>query len=185
MRDIEQYLVKNIGQKRYEHSLRVVETALRLAKLHNIDPEKAKIAGLLHDCAKIRDRASLLKKASSFDIINDIVLKENTELIHAHLGAEVARREFMVKDEDILNAIRYHTTGRVAMSGLEKIIFLADYIEPMRNFPGVENVRHLAELDLDLALLKAMDQTLVFLISKESLISKETIEARNYLIMEK
>lgn len=185
MRDIEQYLVKNIGQKRYEHSLRVVETALRLAKLHNIDPEKAKIAGLLHDCAKIRDRASLLKKASSFDIINDIVLKENTELIHAPLGAEVARREFMVEDEDILNAIRYHTTGRVAMSGLEKIIFLADYIEPMRNFPGVENVRHLAELDLDLALLKAMDQTLVFLISKESLISKETIEARNYLIMEK
>lgn len=181
--NIKEYLIENIGVKRYEHSLRVVETGLDLAGIYGEDPDKVRLAGLLHDCGKIRDKDLLLKKAKSFDIINDIVLRNNLELLHAPLAAEIAKKYFKVIDEDVLNAIRYHTTGRVGMSQLEKIIFLADYIEPMRNFDGVENVRLLAKEDLDLAVIKAMDQTINFLIYKGALISTATIDARNSLLI--
>lgn len=181
--DIKTYLIENIGEKRYEHSLRVVEVAIKLARLYGVDEEKAGIAGILHDCAKIRDKELLLKKSEAFGIIGDIVIEKNTELIHAPLGAEIAREVFKIEDKDILNAIRYHTTGRVGMTKLEKIIFLADYIEPMRNFAGVENVRKLVQHNLDKAVIKAMDQTINFLIYKEALISKDTIEARNDLLL--
>ena len=150
-------LLQEIGEKRYNHSLRVMETSVRLAKKYNCDIEKAKLAGLLHDCAKFPDKTYLLNLANDFDIILDDVLKYNYELIHGPLGATL----------------------------LDKIIYISDYIEPGRDFPGVEKVRSLAFDDLDGSILLAIDNTIEYLIDQKSLIHLNTIKARNYMIQEK
>lgn len=171
-----------IGEKRFNHTLGVVDTALKLSKTYNCDEEKVEIAALLHDCAKYKDRLYLLKMANDFDIILDDTMKYEMELIHGPLGAKIAKETYKIDDIDILNAIEYHSTGRENMSLLEKIIYIADYIEPGRSFPGVEEIRELAFIDLDKALLLAMDNTISFLISKRGLIHLNTINARNFMI---
>ena len=181
---IENDLIRNVGKKRLIHIQSVVSTAVSLAKNYGEDIEKVEKAAFLHDCAKYRDKNILLKKASDFGIILDVAMMHNEELIHAYLGAELARREYKIEDENILNAIRYHTTGRVNMSLLEKIIYIADYIEPLRTTPNVENVREVAYRNIDEAIVMAMDSTIRFLLEKKQLISPDTIEARNYLIIE-
>lgn len=184
-REIKEELIKDIGTKRLEHSLRVLEVAKELGKLYEVDLEKVKMAALLHDCAKLEDKNNLLKRAYEFDIILDDIMLNNRELVHAPLGAKIAEEKYNIKDKEILNAIEFHTTGRENMSLVEKIIFIADYIEPKRNFEGVQRVRELAYIDIDKSMILALDQTLNFLIDKGKLISSQTIKARNYLKIEK
>ncbi|HZK00660.1 MAG TPA: bis(5'-nucleosyl)-tetraphosphatase (symmetrical) YqeK [Tissierellaceae bacterium] len=177
---LEQLLV-DLGEDRFNHSLRVVEEAERLASKYNIDREKAVTAALLHDCAKFSDKKKILKMANYFDIIISDIMIHNKQLIHGPLGAKMAQDKYKVYDVDILNAIEFHTTGRKDMSKLEKLIYIADYIEPGRKFPGVNQVRRLAYVDLDRSILLAMDETIVFLVKNNRLISPYTIEARNQL----
>lgn len=181
---IREKLIKNIGHYRYEHSIRVMEEAEKLAKRYGYNENKASIAGLLHDCGRLLDKFEILKKAYDFDIIQKDNRVNNFPLIHAPLGAEIARREFNILDEDILNAIRYHTTGRPNMSLIDKIVYIADYIEPERNFNGLDEVRKLAYDDLDKAILKAMDNTIKYLINKGAYIHPDTINSRNFIINE-
>lgn len=183
--DIKDQLIHNIGLDRYNHSLRVVEIAIKLAKIYGEDIERTEIAALLHDCGKYLDKISLLKKANNFDIILDSVMEANMELIHAPLGSKIAEVEYGIVNKEILNAIYYHTTGRENMTLLDKIIYIADYIEPSRTFYGIDEIRRLAYVDLDKSILKALDTTIIFLINKNKLIHLNTIEARNYLIMDK
>lgn len=180
---IERQIIEDIGEKRYSHSLRVVETALKLGEIYNEDKENIKIAAKLHDCGKIRDKTQLLKMSNDFDIILDEYMKQNLELIHGYLGAKIAEKRYKVKNKEILNAIKYHTTGREDMTLLEKIIYIADYIEPGRNFDGVEEIRQMAFKDIDESIIMAMDKTIKFLIDNKNLIHRRTIEARNYLII--
>lgn len=175
-------LLKDIGEKRFNHSIRVMETALRLAEKYNCDIKQVKIAALLHDCAKYLDKLYLLKMANDFDIILDNVMRETPELIHGPLGAKIAEKEYNIKDIDILNAIEFHTTGRENMTLLDKIIYISDYVEPGRNFPGVGEVRDLAFNNLNDSILLAMNNTIRFLVDQNSLIHLNTIRARNYLI---
>lgn len=175
-------IIEAIGEKRYEHSIRVMETAIDLARKYNVDVKKAKLAGYYHDCAKYQDESILLKRAGHFDIIKDNIMRDNIELVHAPLGRKVAEEDYGIEDEEVLRAIEYHTTGNNNMSDLEKIIYLADYIEPYRNFPGVETVRELAFENLDKAMLYALDNTIKFLMIKGKLISIITIEARNEIL---
>lgn len=177
---LEQLLV-DLGEDRFNHSLRVVEEAERLASKYNIDREKAVTAALLHDCAKFSDKKKILKMANYFDIIISDIMIHNKQLIHGPLGAKMAQDKYKVYDVDILNAIEFHTTGRKDMSKLEKLIYIADYIEAGRKFPGVNQVRRLAYVDLDRSILLAMDETIVFLVKNNRLISPYTIEARNQL----
>lgn len=179
---IKDYLIENIGESRYLHSIRVRKTAEKLAAIFNYDHKKASIAGLLHDCGKLRDESHLLKMSFEFDIILNSVFEKNTSLLHGPLGSEIAKRIFGIEDEDILNSIKYHTTGRPNMTILEKIIYIADYTEPNRAFPGVEDIRNLALKDLDAALLKTMDNTIKYIIDKGWIIHYDTINARNYLV---
>lgn len=176
-------LIKDIGIDRYNHTLRVVDTTLELAKIYKVNEDKAKIAALFHDCGKLSDETNLLKRASDFGIILDNIMENNRELIHGPLGAKIAEKDYNIKDKEILNAIYYHTTGRENMTALDKIIYIADYIEPYRNFPGVKEVRELAYKDLDNSVLLAIDNTLRFLMGKGSLIHVDTIKARNDLIL--
>lgn len=178
-------LKEDIGIYRYEHSLRVMEKSVELARIYNVSNEKAAVAGLLHDCGKLKGGTNLLKLAENFDIILDGMTKSNNELIHSVLGAVIAEREYGIEDEDILNAIRFHTTGRENMSLLEKIIYVADMIEPGRSFEGVENIRKLAFVDLDEALILSIDNTLKFVIEQKKLIHLDSVRARNQLLIQK
>ncbi len=177
-------LKKDIGMERYEHTLRVAETSKKLARKYGADEEKANIAALLHDCGKFQDKKNLLKVTDDFDIILDNVMKFNKHLIHGPLGAEIAKRTYDVHDEEILNAVYYHTTGRENMSLLEKVIYIADYIEPGRDFKGLEEVRNLVDVDLNNALLLAMDNTIKYVIEKGYLLHLDTVKARNSIKLE-
>ncbi len=180
--NIKQLLKSSLTHKRYQHSLAVQATAVGLAKKYNCSIDKASIAGLIHDCAKDLPLEELLNYVERFGIILDSVTKKQTELIHAVVGAELARREFGIHDQEILDAIRYHTTGRNNMMLLEKIIYLADYIEPNRKFPGVDDLRNVALSNLDKATLMATNQTISYIIFQNKLIHHDTISARNSLL---
>ena len=175
-------LRKMISEERYLHSLGVADTAAELAERWGASVEKARIAGLMHDCGKSPSKNILLKRVLEFGIVMDEIEQSEPQLLHGHVSAELALREFGIDDQEILSSIRYHTTGRVSMSLLEKIIYLADYIEPGRDFPGVDELRELAGQDLDMAVLRAMDLTLIHVIRRGLLIHPRTVAARNWLI---
>ena len=183
IKEIQIKLIKDIGKKRFEHSLRVVETAKKLAETYGIDEKKAYLAGLIHDCAKYNEEAYISKYNIDFSIYPVSSIKD--PVLHSFLGAEVAKKVYNIYDRDILKAIEYHTTGRPAMSELEKIIFTADAIEPARDFEGIEDIRNLAFENLNEAILNLLDTNIIFLIGKKALINPLSFEARNYLIEEK
>jgi predicted HD superfamily hydrolase involved in NAD metabolism len=172
-----------LAEKRFQHTLRVAKTAIKLAESYGGNPEKAEIAAILHDLAKYFDLEKMKEWMATHSEIPTDFLHFHPELWHAPVGAVYAREELSVLDQDILNAITYHTTGREGMSLLEKIIFLADYIEPGRQFPGVEEVRGLAERDLDKAVAKALKNTIEFLLSRSQPIYPDTIHAYNAFIL--
>lgn len=177
---MEKELIRLIGKERYLHCIRVMETAIILGEKYNVDIEKIKTAALLHDCAKFKDKLELLKKASEFDIMLDAVTEHNIELLHGPVGAKIAEIEYKIKDIEILDSIRYHTTARENMTILDKIIYISDYIEPKRNFAGVEEVRQLTFEDIDIGISLALDNTIKFLIEMDRVIHLDTIKARNY-----
>lgn len=172
-----------LSEKKFEHSMEVKDCAVKLAFIYDGDVEKASIAGLLHDCAKCLSDEELLKKAEEFGILLDDILKRESAILHASVGAEIARRDFEVTDSDILNSIKNHTTGNENMSLLDKIIYIADYISEDRKFPGIEELRKVAQEDINAGVLMGMDLTIKHILSKGRLIHPETIKARNSLII--
>ncbi len=184
MKDIKQKLKNDVGEKRFEHSLRVMEEAGKLAYIYDVDVEFAATAGLLHDCGRYQDKSTLLKNAAEFGIILDSMYENNVALIHAYLGMEVAKVEYGIENKDVLNAIKYHTTGRENMSMLEKVVYMADYIEPYRSFEGIEEIRNLCyvEKDINKALVKAIDNTIIYVLNTGRIIHEDTIKARNFLV---
>ncbi len=143
---------------RFHHSLRVAATARRLAARHGADPERAWLAGLLHDCARELPAADLVRAADRRGLL-DQAGAPLPELLHALVGAAVAREELGIEDEEVLSAIARHTTGEAGMGAVELAVFVADYVEPGRSFPGVEEVRRVAEESLSRAALLALEQT--------------------------
>ena len=181
---IKNVLKDTLNSDRYDHTIRVVDEAKKLALLYGIDEEKAEIAALAHDCAKNMSYDELREICEKGNMIFTEDDLNSKPIWHAYAAAIIAKEEFNINDEEILNAIKYHTTGRKNMTALEKIIYLADYIEPGRTFEKVQEVRVLAyDKNIDEALIRAINNTIEFLISKRSIIHKSTIEARNYLIM--
>lgn len=152
-------LKAKLDEKRFGHTMLVAREAIMLAQRYGADTRKARLAGLLHDCMKI-DVTELIQYANA----NDIELSE-TELnypytIHGKVGAECARKEYEVNDDEILNAIRNHTIGSIKMTLLDKIIFLADKLELSRNYDDVEELRMLAYSDMNAALVAVMKHTI-------------------------
>lgn len=183
IKEIQDRLIKDIGEKRFKHSIRVAETAEKLAKNYKIDVKKAYLAGLIHDCAKYNEEFFINKYR--IDLSTYPVSSIKDPVLHSFLGAEVAKKVYNIFDEDILKAIKYHTTGRSNMSDLEKIIFIADAIEPGRDFEGLDKFRIYAFENLDKTMLALLDNNIIFLIDKKALINPLSFEARNYLIEEK
>lgn len=178
--ELQQRLPKGL----FEHSVRVSETAAALAKLHGADPEKAALAGLLHDYAKALSGDELVYLAEAHDIpITELLLAMPVELLHAPVGAIMAERDFGVSDPAVLAAIRHHTLGAEEMPVLSKIVLLADKTEPGRKGDWVKPLRELADTHLDRALLAAFDATLGQLIQEGGLISEQGVRTRNKLIL--
>lgn len=168
-------------EKRYEHTLGVAFTAASLAMRYKADVKQAQIAGLLHDCAKCMTNEERLTLCRKNKLEVTAVEKANPFLLHAKVGAFLAKDKYGIQDADILSAVRYHTTGRPAMSMLEKIVFIADYIEPSRKTaPNLEEVRTLAFKDLDAALRKILSDTLSYLDTVDQEVDPMTKETYDY-----
>ncbi|WP_134700105.1 bis(5'-nucleosyl)-tetraphosphatase (symmetrical) YqeK [Ammoniphilus sp. YIM 78166] len=169
---------------RFTHTLGVASTAVALAERYGADQQKAELAGFLHDFCKYWDKSRMKEWIEQSDRIPDDLLRYDKELWHAPVAALVVERDLHIEDAEVLNAIRFHTSGRPGMSLLERILWLADYIEPGRHFPGVEEVRELANQDLNRALVKALGNTITFLVKQQKRIYPLTIDTYNDLVQE-
>jgi predicted HD superfamily hydrolase involved in NAD metabolism len=179
---IKGYLKNNLKEKRYEHVLSVEDMAIKLAEIHKGDVKNAKIAALVHDCAKNMSDEQLIKMAEEHNLCIDEICRQSPQLLHAPVAAIIGKETMGIEDVDILNAVTYHTTGRKHMSLLEKIIYIADYVEPLRKFSGVDDLRSEAYKDVDIALLKSFNNTIKFVIDKGQLLHLDTIEGRNEIL---
>ena len=167
--------------KRYEHTLGVEYTAAALAMRYGANVQDAVLAGLLHDCAKCMSDEKLLKICEKYKIPVTETEQQLPFLLHGKVGGFLAEKKYGIHNQDVINAILYHTMGREDMSLLEKIVFVADYIEPGRNHaPYLGELRELAFQDLDQALLRVLDGTLSYLKSKGWTIDPRTVETWNY-----
>lgn len=174
-RKIHKFLINNLDYKRYEHTISVAYIASALAMKHGEDAQKAILAGLLHDCAKCIKDEKKIDLCIKYNISVSQVEFQNPYLIHAKLGSFIAMKKFDVRDDDVIQAILNHTTGRPDMSLLEKIIYVADYIEPHRkNAPDLDKIRELAFTNIDNALILILENTLTYLQSMENPIDPMT-----------
>lgn len=173
--EIKKKLKKSQDKERYEHTKGVMYTAGCLAMAHGYDLEKAMLAGLLHDCAKCIPNDEKFALCKEHNILVTPVEAENPFLLHAKLGAFLAESEYNITDPDVLHAIKVHTTGEPDMNILDKIIFIADYIEPGRNkAPNLEKVRELAFHDLNACMAQILRDTLMYLNSGKGTIDSTT-----------
>ncbi|MCI5597372.1 MAG: bis(5'-nucleosyl)-tetraphosphatase (symmetrical) YqeK [Lachnospiraceae bacterium] len=179
--DIRAILKNKLSEKRYEHTLGVEYTAAALAMRYGADMNKARVAGLLHDCAKYFPGEKLLAKCRKHHLEINQYEQDYPELLHAKVGAYLASSKYGVQDEEILSAITWHTTGRPDMTLLDKIIYIADYIEPNRNkAPDLDEIRELAFKDLDECLMTILSHTLSYLKEKGSVIDPTTFATYEY-----
>ena len=166
--------------KRMPHVLGTEQEAIRLAKQYGADVTKAQIAALLHDCTKKLNRDEQLALCAHYGIVPDPLERQTLKLLHAKTGAAVARDLFGV-DDDIYNAIYWHTTGKADMTVLEKVIYMADYVEPNRVFDGVDDLRDAVHTDLDMGLLMGLQDSIEEMTERGNPVHYRTVEAKEYL----
>ena len=178
---LQKKLKKELDSARFQHTLGVMYTSAALAMAHDGDLMKAQAAGLLHDCAKAIPNDEKLELCKKYGIIVSDVERENPSLLHAKLGAYIAREKYGVMDDEVLHAIYVHTTGEPGMSTLDKILFVADYIEPNRDSqPNLEYVRKIAFWDLNQAMEGILYDTLEYLKKSEKQIDSMTQKTYEY-----
>lgn len=180
--EIKLYLKENLQENRYMHTLGVADTAKKLAKLNGIPESKAEIAGLAHDIAKNLSKDKMKEMMKENNIILSEVEKNNPNLWHSIIAPIEAKSKLGIEDEEILDSIRWHTTGKINMLILTKIIYIADIIEPGRNFDGIEELRKATFEDLDKGVYYGLNSSIESLIERNLLIDENTIKARNYFL---
>lgn len=174
-------LKQMLTEERYNHSLGTMKMAKKLALLYGENEEAAQFAGLIHDIAKEMSKEEIIEYAKSHNIKIDEIEEKQLGLMHAKLGASIAKEKYNC-NEEIQNAILYHTTGNKKMDKFAKIIYLADKIEENREYEGVEELRKMAKEDLDEAILFVLDFTIQKSLRNKRLIHPDTIDLRNYLL---
>ncbi|MEG1477847.1 MAG: bis(5'-nucleosyl)-tetraphosphatase (symmetrical) YqeK [Oscillospiraceae bacterium] len=182
---IKAYLKDNLKESRYNHTLGVIETAKALANINGIDVKKAEIAALSHDVAKNMTIDTMRQIIEDNNIKLSYEVSKTPELWHSIIAPIIGEEVFQIEDKDILNAMRWHTTGRENMTTLEKIIYMADMIEPNRSFKGIEMLRKSTFEDLDKGFLMALNHTINYLLDKGFCVDINTIKARNFIILNK
>ena len=178
-KELDAFMAKHLKKSRYEHSLGVEKMASLLAEIHGADVEKAAFAGRYHDIAKGFDNDEMNRYIKKYDI--DSKYLDNVPLAHSKVGAAILEHKFGVVDEDILNAVKSHTTGRVGMSLLEEIVYVADAIEENRNYPELKQLQAEAKVDLDTVCLHIMDFAVQMILEKGRILDEETLEAREFI----
>ena len=174
-------LETELAYGRFIHTMNVACTAASLAMCYGMDTEKAETAGLLHDCAKCMDVRKMQKVCEKAGLTVSSFEADSGSLLHSKAGSVLAAEKYGITDPDMINAIRYHTTGRPGMSLLEKIIFVADYIEPGRfTAKNLPLIRRLAFSDIDEALMKILYDTLVYLNSTGLVVDPMTQKTYDY-----
>ncbi|MGV3244086.1 bis(5'-nucleosyl)-tetraphosphatase (symmetrical) YqeK [Staphylococcus sp. 11262D007BW] len=172
---------QKLPKKRFDHSLRVAETAVKLAHMYEGDVEKAEMAGILHDFCKYDDLSYMYQIVRRYELDSEL-LSYGSEILHGPVCAAIMKHDYHIQDEDILLAIENHTTGRKHMTKTEKLIFIADYIEPGRTTPGVDEVRDLVYNGggLDKTIYEISKRTVMYLVSKDVSVFQATIDCLNY-----
>ena len=186
MQDIEskrEKLLKLLDGERFRHSESVESEAARLASIWGVAPDKARLAGLLHDSSRFMDPSQMLDLAKKLGLPFGPIEEIEPKLLHAGLSAHVAKKDFGVSDPEVLQAIERHTIGRPGMSLLDKIIYLADHIEPTRDYEGVIEIRELSSKDLNRAIVASTSAMIDYLVSKGYAIHPGTVETRNYYLL--
>lgn len=178
--NLKQQVKKKLSFDRYAHTLRVTDTALELAEIYGLPLEQVEVASLLHDYAKCDTRDELSAAIKQYDLPEEL-FNYHHELWHGPVGAMRLKHELGIPTEDIYHAVYFHTTARAGMTPLELVVFVADYIEPARNFPGVDEVRRIARIDLKLATHKAIQNSMLFILAKSQTIHPDTLYAYNDL----
>ena len=177
-------LEKSLKPSRYQHSLGVAETAVFLAQRFGVNEEQARIAGLLHDCAREFRNEDLIAEAEKRLIMVGNIERQMPLLLHAYVGSRLVTEKYGVSDHAIEQAIWRHTVGGAKMTKLDKIIWFADMIEPNRDYPGVEELRSLAKTAaLDDMVLAGLTQSITFVLQKVGLIHPDTVIARNEILL--
>lgn len=179
--DLQKKMKKKLNEYRYEHTLGVMYTSAALAMRHGVDLEQALTAGLLHDCAKCYSDEKKFELCEKYGVVLTEVERQNTALIHAKLGAVLAREKYEVDSEDVCQAIATHTTGAPAMKPLQQIVFIADYIEPHRDRARhLDEIRYTAFQDLDQACEMILTDTLNYLSDSPNTVDPMTQETYEY-----
>lgn len=183
IRDIKKELEDNLDSKRYEHTLGVAYTAACLAMRYGYNMEKAYIAGLLHDCAKCMSNKDKIEYCEKHDIPINSTEQANPSLLHAKVGAEMSRRKYDIDDSEIYQAIQYHTTGHPNMTLLDKILYIADYMEPHRDeAPNLDLVRKQVFINIDTALFTILKDSVDYLDSSDKPVDPMTMETYLYYV---
>lgn len=183
--EMKAYLKTNLKEKRYIHTLGVAETAKKLARLNGISEEKAEIAGLAHDIAKNISKDIMKEIIKENNIMLSKIEEVSANLWHSIIAPVEAKNRFKIEDEEILDSIRWHTTGKENMSVLTKIIYIADMIEPNRNFEGVEELRKVTFENLDKGVFCGLTSSIKVLLKQNLLIDENTMRARNHFLFNK
>lgn len=170
-----------LSEERFYHSVCTMERCVEYAKIYGIDEEKAKLVGIAHDIVKETPKELRIEEAQKYGVVLDEIEKKSLALVHAKVGAEVCRKEFGFS-EDMVNAIKYHTTGRENMTFLEKITYLADATGKDREYEESNVAYEFAKKDLNQALIYFFKKTIEWTIQDEKLLHPDTISAYNYLI---
>lgn len=171
-----------LSDSRYNHSISVMNMCEALASKYNVNVKKAKLVGLMHDMAKDMTKEEKIQYVKNNNIECSLIEEKIVEILHGKIAADICKKRYQF-DEEMCTAIKYHTTGKENMTLLEKILFIADKIDETRNYEGVEELRKLAFEDLDKAILKNIDDTLIINIQKNKLILEESIKTRNNLLL--
>lgn len=178
---IRRRLKKYLDRPRYEHTLGVMYTAGSMAMCHNVDMDQAMTAGILHDCAKCIPDEKKLRLSSKYHLNISNAEYANPSLIHAKLGAFMAAHKYHIEDKEVIEAIACHTTGKPHMSMLDKIIYIADYIEPGRcEAPNLKKIRQLAYQDMDECLFLILSDSLAYLAKKDAVLDPMTKKTYEY-----
>ena len=175
-------LFQDLTVKRFAHTLAVADTARRLALLHGLDPLKAEIAGLLHDCAKCLPLEEMQRIARENHLTEDESILASGALLHSVVGAYLARTKYGCEDDEVIQAILSHTTGKAGMTQLDMAVWLADTIEPTRApYPLLDKTRMLAGLSLEKAMITSLEGTLQHVRKKGDAVHPATLETLDYL----
>lgn len=180
--EIRDKLKQMLSPKRYAHSIHVMEAAGKLAEKYGEDVDKAILAGLIHDCARDLKKPETFALCNKYGIIADNVMQSHPELLHGKVGSFLAQELFGVDNPRVISAVAEHTMGCEGMDKLCSIVFIADYIEAGRNYPGVEIIRKAADESLEKAVVAGLDNTIEYILDKGGMLHPQTVATRNWAL---